>query len=189
MTDFEYMRSRTGSGMLPLSEVGKIVDSLRRGSLAILPTETGYMLAALATSTKAIERAFTAKNRPISNVMHVACGSLEMAESVGVIKQRAIRLLGDLTPGPVTVIVEKTPLLPDHLVTLDGTVGIRIPDHPATLQIISALGLPVTATSLNSSGSESQPLDKFDLQFLNWPEKEVIYVLEDDESIIYSTLI
>ena len=109
-----------------------------------------------------------------------------MAESIGLIGQRAIRVMGEFTPGPVTVVVKKTPLLPDGLVTLDGTVGIRIPDHPATLQVINILGSPVTATSLNRSGAESEPLDKFDLESLNWPGKEVIHVVEDDGSIRYS---
>ncbi len=172
--------------MLTLSDVGKLADSIRNGSLAVLPTETGHMLAALATSEKAIEQAFKVKGRTASNVMHVACASLQMAERVGLINKRAIRLLGDLTPGPVTVVVEKTPLLPDRFVTLNGTVGIRIPDHPATLQIINAVGAPVTATSLNASGSAPKPLDSFDLQFLDWPENEVVYVVEDDSAIAYT---
>ena len=185
-TEFVYMKPHSRSRTLTLTQVGKIADSLKRGSLAVLPTETGYMLAAIATSPKAIEQAFKAKGRAHSNVMHVACASLEMAESVGIIRQRAIRILGDLTPGPVTVIVEKTPLLPDELVTLNGTVGIRIPDHPATLQVINAVGMPLTATSLNNSGSAAQPLDKFDLEFLDWP-RGAIYVVEDDESITFSS--
>src|ERR1700722_3668695 len=99
VTDFQYIRSRSRSGMLTLSDVGKLADSIRNGSLAVLPTETGHMLAALATSEKAIEQAFKVKGRTASNVMHVACASLQMAERVGMINKRAIRLLGDLTPG------------------------------------------------------------------------------------------
>ena len=187
MTQFEYLRPHSRTGLLRLSDVGKVADKLKQGSLAILPTETGYMLAALATSTTAIKRAFSVKERDTSNVMHVACNSLDMAGAIGILRERSIRLLGELTPGPVTVIVDKTPLLPDHLVALNGTVGIRIPDHPATLQIIGEVGAPVTATSLNSSGSEAVSIDQADLQLLNWPASEVIYVLEDDVPIAYST--
>jgi L-threonylcarbamoyladenylate synthase len=172
--------------MLTLAEADKVAGSLRNGSLAVLPTETGHMLAALATNMKAVESAFTVKGRATANVMHVACASLQMAEQVGVINQLAMRLLGDLTPGPVTVVVKKTPLLPDRLVALDGTVGIRIPDHPATLQVINAVGAPVTATSLNSSGSAPEPLAKLDLQALNWPESGTVYIVKDDDAIAYS---
>lgn len=186
-TAFEYIRPQSRSGLLTLSEVGKIADSLKNGSLAVLPTETGHMLAALATSTKAVELAFAVKGRMAANVMHVACASLQMADRVGRINQLAIRLLGELTPGPVTVIVDKTSLLPDRLVTLNGTVGIRIPAHPATLQVINAVGTPLTATSLNSSGSAPEPLDKFDVQLLNWPKGRAVYIVEDDDAIAYRT--
>jgi L-threonylcarbamoyladenylate synthase len=187
VTEFVYLRPLPRSGMLTLAEAGKVADSLRNGSLAVLPTETGHMLAALATNLTAVESAFTVKGRVPANVMHVACASLQMAEQVGAINDLAVRLLGDLTPGPVTVVVEKTPLLPDRLVTLDGTVGIRVPDHPATLQVINAVGAPVTATSLNSSGSAAEPLGKLDLQALNWPESGIVYIVKDDDAIAYST--
>jgi L-threonylcarbamoyladenylate synthase len=187
VTEFVYVKPRSQSKTVRLTQVAKIADSLKRGSLAILPTETGYMLAALATSTDAIKRAFAVKDRASSDVMHVACASLEMAEMVGILDERALRLLGKFTPGPVSVIVNKTEILPDHLVTLDGTVGIRIPDHPGTLQIINAVGAPVTATSVNSSGSQLTSVDAVTLQSLNWPDYEVIYVLLDDSAVTYST--
>lgn len=192
MTEFAYVEPKSSRGTVRLSDVEKIADSLKRGSLAILPTETGYMLAALATSMTALESAFTVKGRNVADVMHVACASLAMAETAGVLSQRAIRLLGDFMPGPLSVIVNKTDLLPDHLVALNGTVGIRVPDHAATLQVINAVGTPVTATSLNPSGSKPISVDRDSLQSLNWPENELIYVLRDDHSIAYdcaSTLV
>jgi L-threonylcarbamoyladenylate synthase len=187
VTQFVYVKPRSRSGTITLSEVAKVADSLKRGSLAVLPTETGYLLAALATSTDATKRAFTVKDRAPSDVMHVACASLEMAETVGILTARAIRLLGEFTPGPLSVIVKKTDLLPDHMVTLNETVGIRIPDHPGTLQVINAVGAPVTATSLNSSGSRLASVDEASLQSLNWPDDEVIYVLRHDDAIVYGS--
>jgi L-threonylcarbamoyladenylate synthase len=192
VTEFAYVEPKSSRGTVRLSDVERIADNLKRGSLAILPTETGYMLAALATSTAALERAFTVKGRNPSDVMHVGCASLAMAGTAGVLNPRAIRLLGDFTPGPLSVIVNKTDLLPDRLVTLNGTVGIRVPDHAATLQVINAVGSPVTATSLNPSGSKPISVDRDSLQSLNWPVNELIYVLRDDRSIAYdcaSTLV
>ena len=192
MTHFEYLHPHSRSGLLRLAEAAEVAGHLRRGSLAILPTETGYLLAALATSIPATERAFEVKRRAAAQVMHVACSSLTMAGEAGQLTTRARRILGDLTPGPVSVIVPQTDLLPDRLVTLNGTVGLRIPDHPATLQVISELGQPVTATSLNESGSSPGPLDTFDLKSLNWRADETVYVVVDDESVRYdaaSTLV
>ncbi len=192
MTEFKHVRPFSATGLLKLDDVGQIADSLKQGSLAVLPTETGYMLAALATSIPAIELAFTAKGRAAAKVMHVACGSLAMAETVGELNQLALRLLGEFTPGPVTVVVNKTPLLPDTLVALDGSVGIRVPDHPATLQVINEVGSPLTATSLNVSGAGSPSSGRLEMRFMEWPDDEVVYVVEDDDRIVYdapSTLI
>jgi len=172
--------------MVSLADAGSIADSLQRGGLAVLPTETGYMLAAMATSPMGVDRAFAVKGRAASNVVHVACASLRMAREVGVLTPRALRILGGLTPGPVTVIVEKTPLLPDRLVTLNGTVGIRVPEHPATLQVIGEVGAPLTATSLNASGAEPTVIADMDLGLLNWPQGETVYVIKDDDAIAYT---
>lgn len=187
MTRFEYIRPHSASRLLTLADAARVADSLRRGSLAVLPTETGYMLAALAISIPAVERAFAVKARNPAQVMHVGCASLEMAAWIGRLTPSALRVLGEFTPGPVSVVVAKTPVLPDRLVSVDGTVGIRIPDHPATLQVIREAGAPLTATSLNVSGAAPVPVSKLDLATLNWPQHETVYVVEDDDSISYGT--
>lgn len=186
MTEFVYVKPRSRSGTLTWSEVAKIADSLKQGALAVLPTETGYMLAALATSADAVNAAFTVKGRAGSAVMHVACASLEMAGKVGILTGRAIRLLEELTPGPVSVIVESTGLFSDSesMVTLNGTIGLRIPDHAGTLQVINAVGFPVTATSVNSSGSQLASVEEDVLRTLNWPEDQAVYVVRDDDAIV-----
>lgn len=187
MTQFEYIRPHSASGLLSLSDAARIADALRQGSLAVLPTETGYMLAAIATSLPAVERAFAVKSRNQAQVMHVACASLEMAASIGRLTPPALRLLGEFTPGPVSVIVPKTPVLPETLVALDGTVGIRIPDHPATLQVIREVAAPLTATSLNVTGAAAVPVSELELATLNWPANETVHVVEDDGSIRYGS--
>ncbi len=187
MTRFEFTRPRPVSRTITFSEVARISDSLRGGSLAVLPTETGYMLAALATCLPAVERAFAVKYRDHAQVMHVACASLAMALEIGELNPHARRLMGELTPGPVSVVVPKTALLPDRLVTMDGTVGIRVPDHPATLQVIREVGLPLTATSLNVSGSAPALVSELELESLNWPAGETVHVVADDDSICYQT--
>jgi L-threonylcarbamoyladenylate synthase len=178
MVEFAFTTPQPGSGVLRLRDLAAIVGTLTSGGLAVLPTETGYMLAALATSETALQRAFAVKGRDPSLVMHVACSSIDMIEAVGVLSPAAARLIGEFTPGPLTVVVDKTPLLPDFLVTLNGTVGLRVPDHPATLQVIAAVGAPLTATSLNRSGGEVVPVDETGLRRLNWPDAVVPVVLD-----------
>jgi L-threonylcarbamoyladenylate synthase len=179
---FEYA-SATPSGLLTFGEAARIAEILRRGGLAVLPTETGYMIAAAATDITAVSTVFRVKRRSPANPMHVACASLEMARRFAEITPVAAHLLGEFTPGPLTVVVRQSDRLPDTLVTLNGTVGIRVPDHPATLQVVALLGEPVTATSLNRSGEESTPLDREQLESLDWPDGGIVPVLEDKTSI------
>lgn len=188
---FEYLALRSRSHLLSLGDVERVAAAIRLGATAILPTETGYMLATLATSEAAIRHAFAVKRRPLTNTMHVACSSIGMAQEFGVLTPFAVRLLGEFTPGPVTVVVRQSGRLPEHLVTLNGTVGIRVPEHPATLQVISAVGAPITASSLNLAGEQALGVDRDALATLNWPTDHV-FVVRDDESICYdkpSTLV
>jgi L-threonylcarbamoyladenylate synthase len=185
-TTFHSTTVSKRSRLLGLDDLDAVARSLAGGSLAILPTETGYMLAALATSPRALEAAFQVKQRDRIHVMHVACASLEMARQFAVIDEPAARVIGAFTPGPLSVVLPQTDRLPDSLVTVNGTVGIRVPDVPATLQVIAAVGAPLTATSLNVSGSTATPLDEAGLGRLAWPQGSTVHIVVDDEAVTYS---
>lgn len=185
MGSYRVIRAHSASGLLRLADVGEIADRLLGGGLAVLPTETGHMVAALATARDALLKAFAFKGRPLSNPMHVACASLAMADRFADLSADARRLVGAFTPGPLTAVVPQRDTLPGDLVTLDGTVGIRVPDHPATLQVIEAVGAPLTATSLNRSGEESQPVSAASLDSFDWADDDTPVVI-DNEAIRYA---
>jgi L-threonylcarbamoyladenylate synthase len=190
MGRYRIIRARSASGLLRLADVEEIATRLLGGGLAVLPTETGHMVAALATSRDALLKAFAFKGRPLANPMHVACSSLTMADRYAFLSADARRLLGTHTPGPLTVVVPQKSALPADLVTLNGTVGIRVPDHAATLQVIEAVGAPLTATSLNRSGEESRPVSEDSLAGFDWVDETPVVI--DNEAIRYeaaSTLV
>lgn len=168
------------SGLLPLGRLTEIADALRAGGLAVLPTETGHLLA---SSVAAAHKAFAVKQRSPTNPMHVACSSLEMAAAYGRLDARARRLLGEFTPGPLSVVVPALAGVDDPYVTLNGTIGLRVPDHPATLQVISALGEPVTATSFNRSGQESAPVNRAALEAFDWRGEAVVHAVVDPDAV------
>jgi L-threonylcarbamoyladenylate synthase len=191
VSGYRVIRARSGAGLLRLGDVRDIAARLLGGGLAVLPTETGHMVAALATSRDALLAAFAFKGRPLSNPMHVACSSLAMADRYAALTGDARRLLAAYTPGPLTVVVPQRPSLPADLVTLNGTVGIRVPDHAATLQVVEAVGAPLTATSLNRSGEESRPVSEESLAGFDWADDDTPVVI-DNAAIRYevaSTLV
>ena len=183
---FRYAAVSKRSRLLSIDDLDRVAGALTDSSLAVLPTETGYMLAALATSPTALRAAFQVKQRDPAHVMHIACSSLAMARLFARIDDRAARALGAFTPGPLSVVVPQTDRLPASLVTRDGTVGIRVPDVPATLQVIAAVGAPLTATSLNVSGGGTVTIDDAGLGQLTWPRGSPVQVVIDDEAISYS---
>lgn len=186
MSRFQFVSPASPSGLLRVGDAERIAAHLRSGGLAILPTETGPLLAALATAVPAVRAAFAVKARPLTQPMHVACSGLAMAGEYAHLSEAARRLLGQFTPGPLSVVVRQRPTLPDELVTAGGMVGVRIPDHPATLQIIAATGAPVTATSVNRSGEEGQPVDPASLERLDWGDTDPVPVVDDPTAVRFT---
>lgn len=132
---------------------GKI---LRRGGLVAIPTETVYGLAANALNGTAVAGIFKAKGRPQDNPLIVHVASMEEIPSLTAdFPPQAYALAQAYWPGPLTIIVKKSALIPDEVSAGLDTVGIRMPSHPAARAIIRAAGVPLAAPSANLSGSPS----------------------------------
>ena len=129
---------------------------LRRGGLVGIPTETVYGLGADALNEEAVVRIFLAKGRPQDNplIIHVPDASW-LEQYCRDVPPEAYRLAERFWPGPLTMILPRRDIVP--LQTTGGleTVGVRCPDHPVTLAIIRAAGVPIAAPSGNTSGRPS----------------------------------
>lgn len=129
---------------------------LRRGGLLGIPTETVYGLGADALNEDAVVRIFLAKGRPQDNplIIHVPDASW-LEQYCRDVPPEAYRLAERFWPGPLTMILPRRDIVP--LQTTGGleTVGVRCPDHPVTLAIIRAAGVPIAAPSANLSGRPS----------------------------------
>ena len=129
---------------------------IRRGGLLGIPTETVYGLGADALNEDAVRRIFEAKGRPQDNPLIIHVPSADwLARYCQDVPPAAYRLAERFWPGPLTMILPRRPIVP--LRTTGGleTVGVRCPDHPVTLAIIEAAGVPVAAPSGNTSGRPS----------------------------------
>ena len=125
------------------------VRTLEAGGLVVFPTETVWGLGCRLDRPRAIERIFTLKGRDPDKPLQVLLGDPSMLGEVAVDVQRA-EPLAHLMPGPLTVVLPARDDLPD-LGGGPGTVGVRVPDHPAALRIVREAG-PTAATSANRSG-------------------------------------
>ena len=132
--------------------VSEAVEILLRGELVIIPTETVYGLGADATNSKAVERIYAYKNRPLDNPLICHFASVAQIEKyVAEIPDIAKRLLAAFAPGPLTILL---PTKDNSLAAAtrgQAKVGCRIPRSPETLDLIARLGLPIAAPSANPS--------------------------------------
>jgi L-threonylcarbamoyladenylate synthase len=136
--------------------IARAVDVLRRGGLVAFPTETVYGLGAVALDPAAVARIFEAKGRPATNPLIVHVSRAEEARALtSDWPQTAARLAARFWPGPLTLVLPRSPCVPD-LVTANGpTVALRVPAHPVALALLRAAELPVAAPSANRSTSLS----------------------------------
>ncbi len=123
---------------------------LREGQVVAIPTETVYGLAADATNAAAVLRIFEAKGRPSWNPLIVHIASVDDLHTVARdVPDLARELARHFWPGPLTLVLHRSPQIPDIVTGGRDTVGIRVPDHPVAQAIIRAAGVPLAAPSAN----------------------------------------
>lgn len=129
---------------------------LQKGGLVAIPTETVYGLAADALNPEAVRRIFEAKGRPADNplIVHIA-STEELSPLVAEIPETAVRLITAFWPGPLTLILRKSGLVPDIVSGGLDTVAVRLPANETARAVIRAAGHPLAAPSANISGRPS----------------------------------
>lgn len=141
---------------LVTTDVVRAAEALDAGGLVAVPTETVYGLAADATDPTAIARIFAAKGRPQDHPLIVHLGDADWFEQWAPrASESAHRLAATVWPGPVTLIVPRTEALPPSVAGGRPTVGVRVPAHDMTRDVICRLGRPVAAPSANLFGRVS----------------------------------
>lgn len=136
-----------------VEEAGRLIAA---GELVAFPTETVYGLGADALNPGAAAKIYAAKGRPSDNPLIVHIADFSDLERLAERIPPQARLLADaFWPGPLTVIVQKRPEVPDATTGGMDTVAVRMPDHPVALQLIRQSGCLIAAPSANTSGRPS----------------------------------
>ena len=132
---------------------------IRMGKLVAFPTETVYGLGANGLDEEAVKNIFTAKGRPQDNPLILHVSSIdEVKPLVKSIPKEAEILMKEFWPGPLTIIFERSSIVPDIITAGLDTVAIRMPNHPVALELIGASKVPIAAPSANTSGKPSPTL-------------------------------
>ncbi len=134
-----------------LRAVPEAVAVIEAGGLVILPTDTVYGVAADMWRPYAVEAIYRAKQRPPERAIPILLAGVEDIESVAErVPDAAYQLAEAFWPGPLTIVVPKRPEVPE-IVSALPTIGVRIPDHPTTREVIRACGGALAVSSANLS--------------------------------------
>ncbi len=138
--------------------INDIVELLKTGSVIAYPTDTFYGLGADITNHTAVERLYTIKKRMPDKPILVLISDMTMLRHLiakGELSNDAEKLMERFWPGPLTLVFRASDSIPNVLTANTGKIGIRLPDNELCKVIISRLGHPLTATSANVSGDNS----------------------------------
>lgn len=139
-----------------IQEAGALI---RRGELVAFPTETVYGLGGDALQPQASRKIYAAKGRPSDNplIVHIA-DMQDLEKIVKNVPEKAVMLAERFWPGPLTMIMEKSDIVPYETTGGLETVAVRMPSHPAALAFIRESGGFIAAPSANTSGRPSPTL-------------------------------
>lgn len=132
---------------------GKII---KNGGLVAIPTETVYGLAANALNPESVKNIYKVKGRPSDNPLIVHISNInQLAPLVSEIPEMATKLAEKFWPGPLTIILPKSHIIPKETSGGLDTVAVRLPASETARKIITASGCPIAAPSANLSGKPS----------------------------------
>ncbi|MGZ4793328.1 MAG: L-threonylcarbamoyladenylate synthase, partial [Ilumatobacteraceae bacterium] len=139
-----------------MNDIDRALRVLRGGGLVAIPTETVYGLAADASNAAAVQRIFAVKGRPVAHPLIVHLASAEqLAEWAATIPPAAALLADECWPGPLTLLVPRATHVLDVVTGGRSTVGVRVPAHPLTLELLAKFGGGLAAPSANRFGRVS----------------------------------
>ena len=136
--------------------VSAAADIIRQGGIVVFPTRNLYGLAVDAFNLKAVDRIFKIKKRPTSKPLLILIKNKnELDKLVRKVPPAAECLMAHFWPGKLTIILDAIDTLPNNLTSGTGKIGIRLPEHPVAMSLVSALKNPITGTSANISGKSA----------------------------------
>jgi L-threonylcarbamoyladenylate synthase len=139
-----------------LIQIRNAAKAIRAGNTVAFPTETVYGLGANALDAKAVKKIFDAKGRPSDNPLIVHISDIaDLGILADTIPSAAFDLMERFWPGPLTIVLKKSKIVPKITTGGLNTVAIRMPKNKIALALIEQSGTPIAAPSANVAGRPS----------------------------------
>lgn len=150
----------------------KAIEVLKKGGLIIYPTDTVYGLGCDITNTRAMQKLAQIKGVKLdkANFSFICKDLSNLSDHVKQINSTTFKLLKRATPGPYTFILPGSKTLPNAFKN-KKTVGIRIPDNPIAIELVTQLGNPIVSTSIHDDDEVLEYTTDPELIYEKWQSK------------------
>lgn len=133
-------------------DVELLAQALKAGKIVAFPTDTVYGLACISNNETAIANLKTIKGRAETKPFPMMVSNIEQLDKIAKINDIEAKIFKFLTPGAITLILDKEKTLPNYVNNGFDTIAVRIPNYPFILELITKVGVPLLVTSANRSG-------------------------------------
>ena len=136
------------------NQIKELSNILKNDGVISVPTDTVFGICGSIKSKKAQEKLKSIKERPASKPFPIMCADIEQIKSISIIDNKSEKIIRELMPGPITIVVRKNSQLPEYINNGKETIAIRMATSNELKELIKSLGCPVFMTSANKSGEE-----------------------------------
>ena len=136
------------------NQIKELSNILKNDGVISVPTDTVFGICGSIKSKKAQEKLKSIKERPASKPFPIMCADIDQIRSIAMIDNKSEKIIRELMPGPITIVVRKNSQLPEYINNGKETIAIRMATSNELKELIKILGCPVFMTSANKSGEE-----------------------------------
>lgn len=134
------------------NETDELAEILKRDGVISVPTDTVFGVCARMNSIQAYDNLARTKNRPSSKLFPVMCADEEQIKSIAIVDEKTERIIHNFMPGPVTLVLEKRPEVPEYVNNGGTTIAVRMATSKPLEELIRKTGSPIFMSSANQSG-------------------------------------
>lgn len=136
------------------NQIKELTKILKNDGVISVPTDTVFGICGSIKSKKAQEKLKSIKERPASKPFPIMCADIEQIKSISIIDNKSEKIIRELMPGPITIVLRKNSQLAEYINNGKETIAIRMATSNELKELIKSLGCPVFMTSANKSGEE-----------------------------------
>lgn len=170
------------SNSIPVSDINRALDVLRAGGLILYPTDTIWGVGCDATNPAAVERVYQLKGRDQRKSLIVLLDNEnKLPGYVDEVPEIAYQLI-EYTERPLTIVYSGAKNLASNLIAEDGSIGIRIVNHPFCSPLLQRFRKPLVSTSANLSGQHApKNFSEISQEIINGVDYVASYGQDDDQ--------